>query len=79
MCSARFKKTILRTAFNVLGYGSLIIVTFLIVSLLVVALYHLFLTHLIEYSVPTLAGIGIVGYLTYIGFRYYKNKKNENK
>lgn len=79
MHSARFKNTILGAAFKVIGYGGLAIIAFFIVSLLVVALYYLFLTPLIEYSVPIFAGIGIVGFLAYIGYLYYQNKKNENK
>ena len=76
---AQFKNTILGTAFKVIGYGGLSIIAFFIVSSLVVALYYLFLTPLIEYSVPIFTGIGIVGCLTYIGYLYYQNKKNENK
>lgn len=79
MQSAQFKNTILWLAFKVLIYGGLTIMVFLIMVLLIVALYYLFLTPLIEYSVPIFAGIGIVGYLTFIGYSYYRNKKNENK
>lgn len=79
MQSAQFKNTILWIAFKVLAYGALTIIALLTIILLLKAYHYLFLTSLVEYSVPICAGIGAVGYFSYVGYRYYQNKKNKNK
>lgn len=56
-----------------IGLG--IIALFWAVILIVVVLYHLFLTHLIVYSVPALFGLIILGLLIWFGVEYDKNYK----
>ena len=73
----KFKTTVLFNVFKIFGYGLLIILGFILLVLLVVGLYYLFLTPSIEISVPVMFGIGTVGYLLYIGIKYYKEKHNQ--
>lgn len=73
----KFKSTVFFNVFKVLGYGLLIILGFFLLVLLVVGLYYLFLTPLIEIAVPAIFGIGIVGFLLYVGIKYYKDRHNQ--
>lgn len=73
----KFKATVLYNVTKVFGYGILAIIGFFLLVLFIVGLYYLFLTPLIEVSVPILFGTGIVGFLLYIGFKYYNERRNK--
>lgn len=65
----------LRLLIPLIFIGLGIVAVFWAIAMIVVGLYHLFLTHLIAYSVPVLLGLIVIGLLIGFGVGYSKHHK----
>lgn len=73
----RLKETLLWLTFEIQKRGIALIVAFFLVTILIIALHRLFFTSWITVSVPVCAAIGIVGFLLFVGWRYYNDHKDD--
>ncbi len=74
--SAQFADTFFAPLLKILYWGFLGALAFWALVLLVVLFHFLFLTSAINVSVPVLAGVAILIYLIYLGFKY-RNKDSD--